>query len=477
METIKIRTPDLTLVQEINFDTLASMEISRELSGDHSVRFSLPVNADHVAELKAGRMLDIQGQRYEVRSRTEERTRDDLALVEVEAVHWFFLLETQVLHQPIRVTGDLEDHLNNVLGGTDFTFSIIGNHPVYDVERTIQHQRDDTRLDRLKRVMVRYFCHYRLQLNTVEIMTRSVMSDPGASFEYGLNLAQAQRFEDHFGVVTQLVATGGMPDEFEEEEEPAPITRVVDAPAGIKALYRGERVAHQNFGDMTDWGMFVTITDMFLEDRQTAEVSYELSAAELGRINGIQTTHPGVYAYDVGDLVTVEDGELGIDEKMPIQRYTEYPLVPEEPSRFTIGRKPRELWQDDLVGITDQDVRPERFRVTIQRIGGSWEEKTYLSPFVGGPSMYDEGSTLVLRASVPEESSWTFEGWSINGEEVTSREHVIEVAEDLNITGTFVEELDPQAQAIPLYGFISASSPDDALGQENDLWIQYEGGV
>lgn len=482
METIKIRTPDLTLVQEINFDTLASMEISRELSGDHSVRFSLPVNADHVAELKAGRMLDILGQRYELRSRGLSRSTDDLPLVDVEGVHWFFFMEKDIAASAVRLTGTISNHLNLVFAGTDFTYSLTGLAAVYDVVRTIQYSEGESRLQRLKKIMVRYFCEYRLDMASVQILPKDAMVASGASFEYGINNLQIQRTEDHTDVVTVLEATGGTPPAEEppvgeEPVEPVQLTRTVYAPTAIRNLYRHDRVAYQDFGDMTDNAMFITITDLYMENMQYPAVAYQLSAAELKRIDGIQSIEPGVYEYQVGDLVDVVDAELGIDDSIPIQRYVERPMAPEEPSTFTIGRKPSDLWEADREELRDQDVPKPRYNVTIERVGGSWEERTFLSPFVGGPSSYEEGQTLNLRASVPEESSWTFEGWTINGTAVASREHVIEVAEDLFIVGTFVEELDPTAQAIPLYGFISADEPDAALGQENDLWIQYEGGV
>ena len=91
----------------------------------------------------------------------------------------------------------------------------------------------------------------------------------------------------------------------------------------------------------------------------------------------------------------------------------------------------------------------DRFEVIIS----TDEETAEISPFTG-TRWYEDAEEITIAAEIPDELSYTFDKWNINGSEETDNPHTFNITEDTNIKAMFA---DPHTISIGHSGYIDTS--------------------
>lgn len=341
-----LKTLDATQRTETAMDPLEilDLEIRRELSGDHSLQLVLPYGAAAIANIKRGSYIEAESSRYRVEIIAPARGADGNPIYEITAVHEFFELAERQMGVDLTMLGTAMEHMQEILKGTDFTVQLMQAGTSYaSLTRYVSYTKADTKLDAVKAVVSTFGGFYRLTGRTVELFPpENEITASGLTLEYAVTNAAIAKEEDSSEVVTVLYATGGLNAEGE------PLQRVLYAPFGVRFEYRMDRVRFVDFSDVRVQSNFEYLTDRFLSENMHPRTTYDLDVAELKRIGNIDEIYPGRdFEIEIGKVATVRDAELGIDVQRVIRSYVYSPLVPESPSRITLGAKSRDItWQE-----------------------------------------------------------------------------------------------------------------------------------
>jgi phage minor structural protein len=338
-EAIKILRPNFSEIAILDNTEIVDLIITKELSGHYGVEFTLPVGVTGWEEIRRGRYIETEGQKFAIEQIRPVRQSDGIPLLQVTCSHIFFEIERVNMPHDTTARSTIQDHVNYVLRNTGFvTLATDKENHFYQIDRVIDYSASDSRFTAFQRIFQVFGGHYRLNDFTVEIIPpRPTPPTSAVVLEYAVTNAAIEKHEDDADVITTLYATGGQVDG-------VPLERVVQAGPEIRTLYRKERVRFVNFGDIRVWNNFVYVTDQYLEKRQLPRTTYSLSVAELKRINGIEELYPGRdFELDIGKVVQVKDTELGIDTQKLLQRYTYKPLQPEHLSSVIVGDKPFDI--------------------------------------------------------------------------------------------------------------------------------------
>jgi len=338
-EALKILQPNFSEIVTLDNTEIVDLTITKELSGHYGVEFTLPVGVTGWEEIRRGRYVETEGQRFTIEQIRPVRQSDGIPLLQVTCSHVFFEIERVNMPHDTTARSTIQDHVNYVLRNTGFVMVATDKeNPFYQIDRVIGYSASDSRFAAFQRIFQVFGGHYRLNDFTVEIIPpRPTPPTSAVVLEYAVTNAAIEKHEDDADVITTLYATGGQVDG-------VPLERVVQADPEIRALYRKERVRFVNFGDIRVWNNFVYVTDQYLEKRQLPRTTYSLSVAELKRINGIENLYPERdFELDIGKVVQVKDTDLGIDTQKLLQRYTYKPLQPDHLSSVIVGDKPFDI--------------------------------------------------------------------------------------------------------------------------------------
>lgn len=341
-----LKTLDATQRTETVVDSLEilDLEIRRELSGDHSLQLVLPYGAVAIADIKRGSYIEAEGSRYRVEIIAPARGADGNPIYEITAVHEFFELAERHMSVDLTMFGTVMEHMQEILKGTDFSVQLMQAGTSYaTLSRYVSYTKSDTKLDAVKAVMATFGGFYRLTARTVELFPpEDEITPSGLTLEYAVTNVAIAKEEDSSEVVTVLYATGGL------NEEGEPLQRVLYAPFSVRSEYRMDRVRFVDFSDVRVQSNFEYLTNRFLSENMHPRTTYELDTAELKRIGNIGEIYPGRdFEIEIGKVATVRDADLGIDVQRVIRSYVYSPLVPESPSRITLGAKSRDItWQE-----------------------------------------------------------------------------------------------------------------------------------
>jgi len=338
-EALKILKPNFAEVATLDNIEIMDLTISKELSGHHGTEFTLPVGATGWDELKRGRYIKTENQKYYIETITPARGADGNPQISVSCTHIFFEIERDNMPHDTSARASILEHLSYVLRGTGII--VVGtdkNNLFYDIERVIGYERTETRLDGFQKVFQIFGGHYRLDEFTVEVVPPKPQPVTSAvALEYAVTNESIDKEEDDTDVITILHATA------------EGLKRTVKASAEIRALYRRDRVEFVDFGDIRVYNNFVYVTDQYLEKRQLPRTSYSLTVAELKRVAGIENLYPGRdFDIRVGKVVQVKDTEIGIEDNELIQRYSYKPLEKDSLSSVTVGDKPPDITFEEV---------------------------------------------------------------------------------------------------------------------------------
>ena len=492
-------------------DEIIEVAITKELSGNYSLDVTLPNDATNVGEISRGRYLqtteDGTVNKFRLEQINPERSADGNPVVKISAVHYFFELEQQKMADERAFSGTVEDHLEYVLTGTDFSVSLTETgEDYYDVGRWLQYKADTPIYEAVKDIFSTFGGQYKLSGDDIVVIPiMDTLPTATVKLEYSVNNKHVERIEDDTDVVTVLHAKGGT---IGTGEDAYTLTRKVYAEQAVRELYRQDRVRYVDFGNIMDWDDFKYITDQYIANREAMRRTYELTVAELKHIDHTGTELESEdFDIDIGTVVQVEDSGLTIDATHRVVRYRYWPLEPYVVSDVTVGDKPAGLifrypeveafdGDDDPVAPSgphtltieltgeDEDEVGAAFVWRYSDDGGdTWttfigHEMRYPQP-APHPTFreYDfEDGTLVrvtatarsIYGSMSEFVEWTGDG-ELEG-------HTRQFTMDANKTATAVFRDTGEEEELTdlLQGITSTSDPDPNVGEDGYLWFKHE---
>lgn len=310
---------------EAVIDALAA-SVVKELNGEHTLEFSLPLRHPRAGLLVNETPVDLAGELYRIRRVTTSRKKraPELA-VYCEAKFYDLAYAGQVPERDyLQVAAG--QAMEDALRGTGWTLGAVTvvTRRTYSVEecsplamlRLIQEQHGGDLL-------------FDGKAQTVSLVAQSGR-DNGVAFLYGRSLSDSKRVVDTTSLVTRI------------------IPRNRDG-VGIEAVNGGVpwvedytwtdevRSAVYDFAAGTSPFTMLNMASATLEARSKPSFSYEFTVADLSHASG-----QAVDAFDVGDVVTVVDEELGIRESQRVLR-VEHDVARPWASKITLSGKLREL--------------------------------------------------------------------------------------------------------------------------------------
>lgn len=312
--------PDAAII-----DALSAVVVE-EVNGEHTLEFSLPVKHRHAGALVNERVVELAGEPYRIRRTTTARKGRapvvtvygeaafyDLAYAgQVAARDWLQVSAGSVIEYALRGTGWSIGAINVT---TRRTYSTEESSPL-ELLRTVQKQHGgDLLFDNVRK--------------TVSLVVRSGR-DAGVAFVYGRDLTESKRVVDTTSLVTRIYARNA---------DGVTIASVNGGKPYVEDFtFTSEvREAVYDFAAGTSPYTMLSMAQATLANRCKPSYSYEFTVADLSHRSGQEADR-----FDVGDLVTVVDDELGIREAQRIVR-VEHDIMRPWASKVTLSAKLREI--------------------------------------------------------------------------------------------------------------------------------------
>ncbi|WP_417556249.1 phage tail spike protein [Microbacterium sp.] len=309
---------------EVIIDALSAVDV-HEVNGEHSFEFSIPVGHRHAGAIRNEAGVELAGEHYRVRRVTTGRKGRAPVLTAYCEAEFYDLAYAGELPARDYLQTTAGAAMQDALAGTGWTIGrvTVTTRRTYSVEesnplsllRTIQQQHGgDLLFDSTAR--------------TVSLVVRSGR-DVGVSFFYGRGLTESKRVVDTTSLVTRIYARNA---------DGATIASVNGGKAYVEDYtWTSEvREATYDFAAGTSPWTMLSMVQATLANRSRPAFSYEFTVADLSYRSG-----QPVDRFDVGDMVTVVDDELGIREAQRILR-VEHDVVRPWASRITLSGKLRE---------------------------------------------------------------------------------------------------------------------------------------
>ncbi|MGO3844475.1 phage tail spike protein [Agrococcus casei] len=306
-------------------DALSAV-VTEELNGEHTTELSIPRNHRHAAAFQSERLVELAGDRYRIRRVTDGRDgRTPVTTVYCEAEFYDLAYAGQLPpreYLQVPAGAAMEDALQGT--GWSIAAVTVTTRRTYSVEelnplsmlRTIQSQHGGDLI-------------FNSADKTVSLVTQSGRN-VGVSFAYGRGLTESKRVVDTTSLVTRIYA---------RNEEGVTIASVNNGLPYVEDFtWTSEvREATYDFASGTSPFTMLSMVSATLANRSKPSFSYEFTVADLSH-----RSRQEVDRFDVGDVVTVVDDELGIRETQRIVR-VEHDVIRPWQSRVTLSAKLREL--------------------------------------------------------------------------------------------------------------------------------------
>ncbi|MFJ6532488.1 phage tail spike protein [Microbacterium sp. NPDC091662] len=303
-----------------------SASVVKELNGEHLLEFSLPLRHPKASLVVNEQPVELAGELYRIRRVTTERKGRAPALaVYCEAKFYDLAYAGQV---PAReyLQAAAGTAIEDALVGTGWTLGAVNvtTRRTYSVEemtplamlRLIQSQHGGDLL-------------FDGRAQTVSLVAQSGR-DNGVAFMYGRSLSGSKRVVDTTSLVTRIIPRNA---------DGVGIESVNGGVAWVEDFtYTDEvRSAVYNFAEGASPFTMLAMASATLANRSKPSYSYEFTVADLSHSSG-----QPVDAFDVGDVVTVVDQELGIRESQRVLK-VEHDVARPWASKITLSGKLREL--------------------------------------------------------------------------------------------------------------------------------------
>jgi|GEM_PF-3888806 len=315
--------------QEVLIDPLEA-PITKEINGADTFEFAIPANHRHVGLIQPERIVEVAGERYWTRRITTERSGATMLLAvyaearfyelstagQVDADEWDGVEPGSVMEAAL---ADTEWSVDVVNVTTRRTYSTEASNPL-ELLRTVQENHGgDLVFDNTNR--------------RVSLVTRSGR-ETGVAFFYGRGLSEVKQVVDTTSLVTRIIPRSA---------EGLGIESVNDGVAYVEDFsYTDEvRTAVYDFAEGTSPHTMLSMAQATLANRCQPDYSYEVTVSDLSAVSG-----EDIDRFDVGDTVTVVDGELGLETTQRIVKL-EYDVVRPWASQITLSATLRETGSSD----------------------------------------------------------------------------------------------------------------------------------
>lgn len=307
----------------------AGAKLLREVNGEQTLTFSIPVKHPHAALLAPERAVEAAGDLYRIRRLTRGRKGGTPTVVAYCEARWYDLAFTGQVAETEWSGVQPGPVLEHILEGTGWavgsvtvttrrTWKMDKGSPLAALRQAAEVHGGDLIFDNHTR--------------TVHLLAVAG-KDRGVAFFHGRGLQDAERVEDTTSLVTRI------------EPRNAEGVGIESVNAGVPWLedfsYTQEvRFARYEFASGTSPHTMLAMTQATLGKRARPAVSYQATVADLSAWTGQPLDR-----FDVGDRVLIIDEELGIETTQRIVAM-EYDLLQPWASEVTLSEKLRELGSD-----------------------------------------------------------------------------------------------------------------------------------
>jgi len=323
-----------------------------EVNGADTLQFSLPFSDPKRVFLDNEKQIQIAGEIYRVRTVTDEKTADNnngvLTTVYAEAA--FYDLTFSVGKEPVEFNAALPvEPISYALTGTGWS---VGTIDVTTLRTWNCEEKNALAVLRMTAQIHGGDLIFDSRNKQVSLLQFSG-KDSGALFSYRKNLTGIKRVIDTRSLVTRLFAVGKDGMTFASINHGRPYVEDFSFTNEI-------RVSTLDCSNFTNPYQMLEFTNMRLGDYARPRISYVLNAMDLSVLTGYEHE-----AWDLGDIVTVDDRDLGLTIKTRVIR-REYNLQEPWKTVIELSTKLRELGDtsgnnlaDDLgqAGLIGQEIK------------------------------------------------------------------------------------------------------------------------
>jgi phage minor structural protein len=313
--------------------------VTGEVNGADTLSFKLPYSDPKRATLDNEKQVQIAGDIYRIRTLTDEKGSDGggiLTTVYGEAA--FYDLTFSAEKQPTEFNAALAtEAMAYALDGTGWNVGAV------DVSTLRTWTCNETNALAILRMAQQIHGGDLVFDSRNKLVSLLVFSgrDSGALFAYRKNLTDIKRVVDTRSLVTRLYATG---------KDGITFAAINNGKAYVEdfSFSNEVRVSTLDLSNFTNPYQMLEYTNLRLADYAQPRVSYVLSAMDLSVLTGYKHE-----AWDLGDIVTVDDRDLNITLKTRVIR-REYNLQEPWKTVLELSTKLRELGDSSSDNIADQ---------------------------------------------------------------------------------------------------------------------------
>jgi phage minor structural protein len=313
--------------------------VTGEVNGADTLSFKLPYSDPKRATLDNEKQVQIAGDIYRIRTLTDEKGLDGggiLTTVYGEAA--FYDLTFSAEKQPTEFNATLAtEALAYALADTGWG---IGTVDVTTLRTWTCSETNALAILRMAQQIHGGDLVFDSRNKLVSLLVFSGR-DSGALFAYRKNLTGIKRVVDTRSLVTRLYATG---------KDGITFAAINNGKAYVEdfSFSNEVRVSTLDLSSFTNPYQMLEYTNLRLADYAQPRVSYVLSAMDLSVMTGYEHE-----AWDLGDIVTVDDRDLNITLKTRVIR-REYNLQEPWKTVLELSTKLRELGDSSSDNIADQ---------------------------------------------------------------------------------------------------------------------------
>lgn|GEM_PF-4206398 len=290
--------------------------LTEEINGAYTLTFSIAATDPKVSDVVVENIIEAPGGQLFV-IKEIQANHDDQALLNVSCEHIFYALLDEYI-ETIELEGDtpadaLAAAIN--ISGCEFTIGTVEPTTLADYI-----QLDDTNpIEVITEIISQCGGELYRDNFTIHLLNRRG-SDTGVQFRYGKNIKSIARNVSTKDMITRLIPYG-VDD----------IDIILVNPTGKKHidsqyidLYRRPKVGIVRWSEVEDENELLAKAQEYLPTVDIPAASYELDVVELKSL----TEYGDLEEFALGDDITVVDEVLGIDVKVRITKYSEYPYEP-----------------------------------------------------------------------------------------------------------------------------------------------------
>jgi len=299
--------------------------VVKEVNGEHSLEFSLPVKHPRAGLIVNEQPVELAGELYRIRRVTTSRSKRAPSLDVYCEAKFYDLAYAGTVPAIEYLQAAAGTAMEDALKGTGWTLGAVTvvTRRTYTTEpssplamlRTIQEQHGGDLL-------------FDGNAQTVSLVARSGR-DAGVAFLYGRGLSESKRVVDTTSLVTRIIPRNA--DGVGIESVNGGIPWIEDY-----SYTREIRTATYDFQAGASPFTMLSMASATLANRSKPSYSYEFTVADLSHLSG-----QPVDAFDVGDIVTVVDQQLGIRETQRVLK-VEHDVMRPWASKVTLSGKLRE---------------------------------------------------------------------------------------------------------------------------------------